>query len=74
MVNTKEGKAKKLMTHVPSLQVPLPAASNTSSKKNSVIRWPEQQQDYRNGNGNGGRVLSSYQFQRTFQREDRTTR
>ncbi|KAL9187548.1 hypothetical protein ACHAXT_001651 [Thalassiosira profunda] len=72
-VPTREGKSRTVLAHVPSLPLPLLAADNGSSGGNtldSVVHWPEPR-NTSHGN-NTGKILSSYQFQHTFQQEERT--
>ena len=80
VVNTKDGKPKAAMTHVPSLPLPFPSTSAHGRRAvnddtmTSVVHWPESNQDIASistskNAASSGRVLSSYQFQHTFQRE-----
>lgn len=78
LLGTKDGKPKTVMTHVPSSPLPLLQIGGKKKATNSVVRWPEQpREEGENNNGIdnkpanwGQQALSSYQFQRTFQREE----
>mmetsp|Transcript_35199 Transcript_35199/g.84926 ORF Transcript_35199/g.84926 Transcript_35199/m.84926 type:complete len:686 (-) Transcript_35199:86-2143(-) len=71
LVRTKDGKPRTAMTHVPSTPLPLLQIGEKKKATNSVVNWPDQPKeegDHNNGTSSK-QTLSSYQFQRTFERE-----